>query len=221
MKKAVLIDYTGTVIEQAGPEIEEMIYRVSRHSDFSSAKEALGFWFTNLAKLERECRGEKFADEDELCLRLLALCEEQHGLRDNHEELHLLNQGLWRNGPLYPDAAEFFEKCPLPVCVITNNAASYVEENLGRYGIRPFAVVSAEEARAYKPAPEIFELALRRAGVSASEAVHIGDSYSADVLGARGAGIDAILLDRGGRAKDADCAVASSLAEAAEMILRG
>ena len=212
-KKAVLLDYTGTMIRQAGADIEEMISRVFRHSDFASVKEALGFWFMNLDRLERAARGDSFRNEDELCLELLDLCQKEHGLADNHEELHLLNQGLWRRGPLYPDTAAFIESCPLPVYVLTNNAASYVEENLSAHGIHPAGIISAEDVRAYKPDPEIFTEAVRSTGCSADEIIHIGDSYSSDVLGARGAGIDAVLIDRDGTAGERDCLTVSSLTE--------
>lgn len=58
-------------------------------------------------------------------------------------------------------------------------------------------VVTAGEAGYPKPEPPIFRLALERAGVPASRAIMIGDSYERDVLGARGAGIPrAILVDR-------------------------
>ena len=49
-----------------------------------------------------------------------------------------------------------------------------------------------------KPGAEIFLAALRRAGVTAREAVHIGDSYDHDVRGAEAVGMTAILLDRRG-----------------------
>ena len=49
---------------------------------------------------------------------------------------------------------------------------------------------------ASKPSPKIFEEALRRAGVEPHEAVHIGDSFEDDIKGARGAGINAILIER-------------------------
>jgi putative hydrolase of the HAD superfamily len=48
----------------------------------------------------------------------------------------------------------------------------------------------------------IFREALRRTGADPASSIHVGDNYIADVLGARAAGIDAILLDRsrgGGR----------------------
>lgn len=49
-----------------------------------------------------------------------------------------------------------------------------------------------------KPDVKIFLAALRAAGVTANETVHIGDSYDHDVRGAEAVGMAAILLDRRG-----------------------
>jgi putative hydrolase of the HAD superfamily len=58
------------------------------------------------------------------------------------------------------------------------------------------AVVPSSLAGAAKPDPEIFGVALRRLGVSPDAAVHVGDGPTADVEGARSAGMRAVLLDR-------------------------
>jgi putative hydrolase of the HAD superfamily len=58
-----------------------------------------------------------------------------------------------------------------------------------------FTVTSAE-AGADKPQPPIFLKALQLAHVNAAEAIHVGDQYQNDVLGARKVGISPILLDR-------------------------
>jgi putative hydrolase of the HAD superfamily len=50
-----------------------------------------------------------------------------------------------------------------------------------------------------KPHPRIFEWALEQAKVPPSEVVHVGDHVDADVLGARGVGIEGVLIDRRGR----------------------
>jgi putative hydrolase of the HAD superfamily len=47
-----------------------------------------------------------------------------------------------------------------------------------------------------KPNPAFFRLALDEAGVQPREAVMVGDSYRADVIGAWSAGMDAVWLDR-------------------------
>ena len=57
-------------------------------------------------------------------------------------------------------------------------------------------VVTSKEAGADKPEPPIFLAALDKAGVNASEVVHVGDQYKLDVIGARAVGINPILIDR-------------------------
>ena len=74
------------------------------------------------------------------------------------------------------------------VAVLTNNGtpwASKVAQDLGVPCIR----------RARKPLPHGFRRALRVLEVEAHEAVVIGDQLFTDVLGARLAGLDVILVD--------------------------
>jgi len=70
-----------------------------------------------------------------------------------------------------------------------------------------------------KPDPRIFHLALEAAGVPAAAATYVGDLYSVDVIGARRAGLDAVLLDPRGHWGPRDCRIARGLADAARVIL--
>ena len=70
-----------------------------------------------------------------------------------------------------------------------------------------------------KPDPRIFRLGLEAAGVPAHDAVYVGDLYSVDVVGSRGAGLRPILLDPRGYWGPRDCDVARDLAEASRIIL--
>lgn len=65
-------------------------------------------------------------------------------------------------------------------------------------GLEPYInfVVTSGEIGVDKPEPPIFLAALKKAGVNASETVHVGDQYKLDVIGARGVGIKPILIDR-------------------------
>jgi putative hydrolase of the HAD superfamily len=47
-----------------------------------------------------------------------------------------------------------------------------------------------------KPQPRIFDLALTRFGLTAGQALHIGDSEANDLQGARNAGVRVLLVDR-------------------------
>ena len=59
-------------------------------------------------------------------------------------------------------------------------------------------IVASHDTRVLsaKPDPHIFNYTLAAVGVSAAETVHIGDTYEADITGARNAGIRPILIDR-------------------------
>lgn len=83
-------------------------------------------------------------------------------------------------------------------------------------GLEPWLdfVVTSGEVGSDKPNPPIFLAALQRAGVSAAEAVHVGDQYQVDVVGARGVGIRPILIDRYNFYPEvSDCPRISRLAE--------
>jgi len=56
-------------------------------------------------------------------------------------------------------------------------------------------VVLSEEAKALKPDKRIFEHALQLNNATAAETIMIGDSYEADIVGARNAGIDQIYFN--------------------------
>lgn len=68
-----------------------------------------------------------------------------------------------------------------------------------------------------KPDPRIFQLALARAGVAASEAIYVGDLYSVDVVGARGAGLAPLLYDPHDLSPDADCPRIRAISELAAL----
>ena len=62
-------------------------------------------------------------------------------------------------------------------------------------------VTIASLARAAKPAPKIFEIALEKHAIDPGEAMHIGDSVRDDMEGATKAGFTGVLLDRAGRSQ--------------------
>ncbi|MSQ11306.1 MAG: HAD family hydrolase [Dehalococcoidia bacterium] len=94
-----------------------------------------------------------------------------------------------------------------------NRPGDALTKELGLTGTLHFAVTSFE-AQAEKPDAAIFQAAIERAGVPASEAVHVGDQVSSDVEGARGAGIRPVLMDRYGTGpRAAGCPVVHSMVE--------
>jgi putative hydrolase of the HAD superfamily len=129
--------------------------------------------------------------------------------------------GLWtRADPEAIEALRRVRAAGLVAGVISNSNGS-VRSILEETGLAAHLhfIIDSSVVGVEKPDPRIFALGLREAGVSAAEAIYVGDLYSVDVLGARGAGLDGILLDPGGFWGARDCRLARGLGEAVTLAL--
>lgn len=198
MLKAVFVDYTGTIVKEEGPDIQEVISRTYRNSDIESPQAMVSYWWKLLNEYEEKSCGSSYISEDDIVDELLNICKRELHLEENLKELHAAFQRFWMYAPAYEDTKEFFESCPLPVYIISNNAGKYIEESMKDKGLHPAGIISSDMARAYKPHRAVFEKALEVSGCRADEVIHIGDSVSSDVEGAIAAGIRPVLIDREG-----------------------
>lgn len=91
---------------------------------------------------------------------------------------------------------------------------------LRELGLMPFfeAVSVSSEVGFLKPSAVLFEHALRMLGLPANAVVHVGDSFAEDVIGAKSAGLSAVLLQR--TAKNSRGAI-SQLTELSTLLAEG
>ena len=82
----------------------------------------------------------------------------------------------------------------VPIAIVSNNLLEEQTDKLRLCGFDRFIdhLVVSEEIGITKPDPAIFRSALDRLGVPADQAVMVGDSWPADIVGARRAGIRAV-----------------------------
>jgi len=129
--------------------------------------------------------------------------------------------GLWNQAEPEAEAALLRVKAAGLVAGVISNSNGSVRSILEETGLAAHLdfVIDSGVVGVEKPDPRIFELGLRQAAVGPHEAVYVGDLYSVDVLGARGAGLDAVLLDPGGFWGARDCRLARGLDEAVGLAL--
>ena len=98
--------------------------------------------------------------------------------------------------------------------VVVSNSDGTCEETLVRLGLRDAvdAVVDSMRVGFEKPDPRIFAAALATCGATPARGVHVGDLYDVDVIGARRAGLRAVLLDPHDDWAGVDCPRAADLA---------
>ena len=103
---------------------------------------------------------------------------------------------------------------------VISNSTGTLEDQLVRLGLARYfqAILDSAIVGVQKPHPEIFRLALQRAGVEGSEAVFVGDTYATDIGGAQLAGLMGVLMDGVGAYPDAACPRISALPELTKIL---
>ncbi len=102
---------------------------------------------------------------------------------------------------------------------LLSNGNTY-PERCGLAGYFQF-VVLAQDYGVQKPDPRLFEIAIKRAGCTKRQLLHIGDSFQNDIIGAKRAGVKSVWLNRqdkdNGTGQQPDFEI-SSLRELAEIL---
>ncbi|HEV2250503.1 MAG TPA: HAD family hydrolase [Candidatus Limnocylindria bacterium] len=119
--------------------------------------------------------------------------------------------------PPYPDAVPALRPVAgeYGLAMATNGPGDVQRAKVRASGLERYfpIVVISEEIGSGKPEAAMLRIALERLGVSADEAVVVGDSRERDIAGARNAGVASILVDRGAERSEgspsADATIAS------------
>jgi 2-haloacid dehalogenase len=118
------------------------------------------------------------------------------------EEKNLI-LGMLRKLQPYPEVARSLQRlrdAGLRLAALTNSTAQAAEAQLTYAGLRDHfeQVISADEVRRFKPAPEVYHLAARRLSVEPGE-VRLVAAHDWDVTGALRAGCAAAFVARPGQ----------------------
>ncbi len=104
---------------------------------------------------------------------------------------------------------------------IVSNSDGRVDQALSAAGLREYfdVVIDSSVFGTEKPDPAIFRAALHALDVAPEEALYVGDLYDVDVVGARAAGMEAVLLTSSGVGQKPPCRTAASIDELVDDLL--
>ncbi|MGH7117615.1 MAG: haloacid dehalogenase type II [Acetobacteraceae bacterium] len=146
--------------------------------------------------LEAEHPHQSFARVSE---RALALTMQDLSLRYDPADAALLTGSIGRMPP-FPEVVEVLGKLKdagFRLAIISNADDTIIAQNVAQLGGHIDRVITAEQAGAYKPSPQIFEHAWDALGIERSQLVHICASPHLDLVAAQALGFRTVWIDRG------------------------
>jgi putative hydrolase of the HAD superfamily len=198
--RAILLDALGTLValEPPAPALAALLRE--RHGIDVSPEDARRAMLAEMSYYREQCvRAADGASLAALRLECAAIVAAELRLELSSDELvaTLLASLRFRAFPEVPGALARWRQAGIRLVVASNWDVS-LHDVLRVTGLRERldGVVTSAEVGASKPSPELFAAALQVAGAAPVEAIHVGDSLTEDVEGARAAGIRAVLLAR-------------------------
>jgi putative hydrolase of the HAD superfamily len=218
--KAVFFDWFNTLADYYPPREElqsqaigEFGFSVSTEQVKPALLDADKIVFDENARYPMRLRSKK--EQTEVYIRYETLLLKNIGI-DLSDDINTVAEIFQRAQELYGDIGFVLYDDVIPVMkklkevdmkigLITNLEID-MKPICSGLGLDPYLdfIVTSGEAGSDKPQPEIFMLALNKAGVEASEVVHIGDQYKIDAVGAMNVGIRPIIIDRNNLYPDID-----------------
>ena len=231
--RGVLFDFGGTLSKHQAPLVIQKILGdqgIPCQLDLLE-KAILAAWEQDaFTAMRSEFRGYKAPGELDEYVRINRLILSHAGIHSDHTDLAHLIDEKWSDysAAVGREAFEDVVTClnalresKLRMGVVSNiDSKDELRKGVADLGVEEYflSLVASGEVGYVKPQPEIFQIASKELELTPSSLVHVGDLYATDVLGAKGAGITGILLDREDRLPSVECRRILSLEELPLMI---
>jgi 2-haloacid dehalogenase len=131
--------------------------------------------------------------------RCFATIMRKHGLdyaeEDGDAMIHAIT--TWGAFPDVPPVLRILRQyCKL--VIISNTEDRIIEKNIENMGVPFDDYISADQARAYKPAHEVFNYTLKKLGCDKSDILHVANGFEYDIMPAHELGWKAVWINREG-----------------------
>ncbi len=199
MIKAFFIDFYGTVVHEDGEVIRRITQEIADTGSVINKSEIDSYWWNIFQKSFMNSYGDNFETQRNLEYQSLLKTVQHFSSTADANKMSNMMFEHWMKPPIFEESKKFFQICPIPIYVVSNIDRADVLKAIEFHELKPTGVFTSEDAKSYKPRKELFELALKTAGLSPNEVLHIGDSMSSDVKGATNVGINAIWINRSGK----------------------
>jgi 2-haloacid dehalogenase len=120
---------------------------------------------------------------EEVLRSSLEIAMRRHGLRYRDSDGDAIVALIPTFGPFaeVPEALRRLKE-RYEIAILSNTQDHLIEKNIELIGVEFDHVITAEQARAYKPSRETFEHAFKTIGVTAAEVIHVAQGWEYDII---------------------------------------
>jgi 2-haloalkanoic acid dehalogenase type II len=195
--QAILLDFYGTVVDEDDAAVRQICRQIVAASPLSITAAQVGSWWTRAFRAQcAASHGSAFRRQRDLERLSLQQVLAQAEADLDAEALSQPVYAYWTRPEPLPESRRVIERCPVPICLVSNIDTADLQQALAYVGLRFANIVTSEDCRAYKPHPAPFQRALSLLGLPPSRVLHVGDSWGSDVAGAQAAGIPVLWINR-------------------------
>jgi 2-haloacid dehalogenase len=192
----VVFDILGTMVDEPGG-LRRGLRTLLPDVDETEASRLLERWAGHVDAQQREVLAGRrpYASSTELDLEAAARVAADAGVTDP-ESVRSLASSAQRLDP-WPDSVRALDRIASQLAVVglSNASAPALTRISAHAGLRWHQVLSAEEARTYKPAPEVYRLAVANAGVAPDRLLMVA-AHAWDLRGAQAVGLRTAYVGR-------------------------
>jgi 2-haloacid dehalogenase len=206
--RSITFDCYGTLIDWETGLLNALRPILAAHSVKASDAELLKLY----GELEAAEQKRPYRRYREVLKAVVFGLGERLSFRASLEEAESLPESIAQWQP-FPDTVAALErlKAKYKVAIISN-----IDDDLFAHSARLLtvnfdAVMTAEQAQAYKPSHKIFELAFSKLGLRRAEILHAGQSLYHDVAPARELGLHSAWVNRPSRRPNAGATISASV----------
>lgn len=192
--QALTFDCYGTLIDWESGLLAAIRPILQRHGSNLSDAEVLRL-YGELEPLEQK----PYRRYRDVLANVTRTMGQRVGFAVSPQEAESLPESL-KEWPAFPDSKAALARlgAKYKLAIISNTDDEFFAQSSRHLGTRFDEVVTAEQAKAYKPSLEPFRLALSRLGLDMNKVLHVGQSIHHDVIPAKSLGLATVLVVRRG-----------------------
>ncbi|TXR57750.1 HAD family hydrolase [Quadrisphaera setariae] len=223
--RAVVFDLDATLVDHVGAATAGLRAWLSVRA-VASTPELEARWFALEAEHFNRWRDGEISHDEQRRERLRAFLPLVGSPVGTPDELDAEYAGFlaslrrhWRAFDDVPAVLGALRGGGLLTAVLTNGVEALQREKLEHLGLVDAVgpLFAADALGVAKPRPGAFTAVCERLGLEPGQVLYVGDDHEVDVLGARAAGLQAVLVDRTGSAPPAERCAVASLSEVLEL----